>query len=387
MKVCIFRATDGACDYYRTILPINTGTINHHFQKRELWISNLLANIQFERKKFFDAMDSDIYFLQRVSGDSIIKKIRDFSKELKIDAKLVMDEDDDVFHVSPFSAHYEEMGLEEMKIVHNGKVVHEWKDGENMNLKENQIRIDGIKRAVAAVDMITTTTEHLANIYREFNPNVKVLPNCVNLNEWNQRSFMRRNPQEIRICWQGGNSHWEDLYLVRDSLKEIANKYPNVKILMVGYMPVSMEKDFRPGQIEFHPWVETPAHSYRMSSLDIDIAIIPLKDTIFNRSKSTIKWIEFASLGIPSITSYVAPYDYIQDVDKVEKGIFVENNDVQGWIKGLELLINNVPMRRSLGENARQFVVNNYDINTQYHQWLNAFKEVKLVDSKQPSIS
>lgn len=376
MKVTVFRASDGACDYYRTVIPVNTATINKAIIKKELWVSNLLVKIMQEEEKFVDAMNSDIYFLQRVASENLIRKIREFATGSKLDARLVMDYDDDVFNVSPLSNHYIDYGIEEVKIANNGKIVHEWKDGVNIDLAKNRKMIDNVKRACEQVDCITTTNEHLAKVYREFN-NVKVLPNCVDLKQWNKLPLLRKNPEEIRICWQGGHSHWEDLYLIRKSLIEIANKYPNVKIMMLGYMPVSMEKDFKPGQLEFHPWVETPAHPYRLAALDIDIAIIPLKDTIFNRSKSVIKWVEFSSLEVPCITSYVPPYDSIQDADELNKGIFVENNDVDGWVKGLQALIESPELRKTIGTNARNFVQQNFDINTQYHQWVDAFKEVK----------
>ena len=377
MKVCVFRASDGACDFYRTVLPVYTPANKKELQHREIWISNLLVTMGTERKKFIDAMTSDIYFLQRINNTSLIKKLRSFAEETGIDAKLVMDYDDDIFHVSPLSNHYVDFGTEEIKIQNNGKIIHEWKDGENINIEENKERMEEIKKSISMVDMITTTNEHLANIFREYNSNVKVLPNCVDINSWNKLDIRRKNSDEIRICWAGGHSHWEDLYLIRDSLIEIAHKHKNVKILMVGYMPHSMGKDFRPGQFEFHPWVDTPAHPYRLAALDIDIAIIPVKDSIFNRSKSTIKWVEFSALQIPCVASYVPPYDSIQDADEINKGIFVANNDENCWINGLELLIKDSELRKEIGKNAREFVIKNHDINTQYHQWIEAFKEVK----------
>lgn len=376
-KVCVFRASDGACDFYRTMLPVYTAGRAKEFQHRELWIANLLVTMGTDQKKFIEAMTSDIYFLQRINNSSLIDKLLSFKRDANIDARLVMDYDDDIFHVSPLSNHYADYGTEEIKIENNGKIIHEWKHGENINIKENQARMDEIKKSISKVDLITTTNDHLANIFREYNPNVKVLPNCVDLESWNRLDIRRKNSEEIRICWAGGHSHWEDLYLIRNSLIEISRKYPNVKILMVGYMPQSMEKDFRPGQFEFHPWVETPAHPYRLAALDIDIAIVPVKDSIFNRSKSIIKWVEFSSLKIPCITSYVPPYDIIQEADEINKGVFVQNNDEDCWIKGMDLLINDANLRKEIGQNARQFVEKNYDINTQYHQWVKAFEEVK----------
>lgn len=385
MKICIFRASDGACDFYRTVLPIYTSNIRKEVQHRELWISNLLVTMGTEKNKFIDAMTADIYFLQRINNSGLIKKLRSFAEKTGIDAKLVMDYDDDIFNVSPLSNHYVDFGTEEIKIQNNGKIVHEWKNGENINIKENKERMEEIKKSISMVDMITTTNEYLAKIFREYNSNVKVLPNCIDINSWNRLDILRKNTDEIRICWAGGHSHWEDLYLVRDSLKQIAQKYPNIKIIMVGYMPHSMQKDFRPEQFEFHQWVDTPAHPYRLAALDIDIAIIPIKDSIFNRSKSTIKWVEFSSLQIPCVTSYVPPYDAIQDFDDINKGIFVSNNDERCWIKGIELLINDAALRKEIGRNAREFVIKNNDINTQYHQWIEAFKEVKC--QSQPILS
>jgi len=298
MKVCIFRASDGACDYYRTLIPMHTALAKKEIQLRELWISNLLVSMTTEKKKFVDAMSSDIYFLQRVNSSLLIEKLRSFIKEANLNSKLVMDYDDDIFHVSPLSNHYVDYGTEEIKILNNGQIVHEWKDGENINIEQNIKRIEEIKKSISMVDMITTTNDHLARILGEYNPNVKVLPNCVDFSSWNNLDIRRKDPNEIRICWQGGHSHWEDLHLIRNSLIEIARRYENVKILMVGYMPHSMEKDFKPGQFEFHPWVETSAHPYHMASLDADIAIIPVKDSIFNRSKSIIKWVEFSALEV-----------------------------------------------------------------------------------------
>jgi len=67
----------------------------------------------------------------------------------------------------------------------------------------------------------------------------------------------------------------------------------------------------------------------------------------------------------------------MQEADDINKGIFVENNDEGCWVRGLELLIKDANLRKEIGKNAREYVIKNHDINTQYHQWINAFEEVK----------
>lgn len=384
MKVGIFRNSKGACDFYRATLPIQIAETNNACKTRELWAANLLYEAGMRTEKFWDVMSSDIYLIQRLAGAKLIKKIREFLDECGLKSKIVLDHDDDVFNVSPMSNHYVDYGTKELKIVHNGNTIHEWKDGVNIDIKDNMERIDEIKLTLSHSDMVTVTTDKLAEVFSPYNKNVRILPNCIDLPQWNKLNIVRENPDEIRICWAGGYSHWEDLFMIRQPLIEIGKKYPNVKILMLGYMPVSMERDFTSGQVEFHPWVETPAHPYRLAAMDIDIAVIPLKDTIFNRSKSNIKLVEFSALKIPSVVSYISPYKEFADLDNGENGVFIDENMKDGWFEGIEFLINNEIIRREIGQKARKTVEDNFDINKRYNEWINVYSEVLGVNSIQP---
>jgi hypothetical protein len=305
MKVGIFRVSDTASDFYRTTLPLLTAAKYGQVESSQLWVANLYYEVANRTGKFMDVMTSDIFLLQRLGGQSVIDRMRQFIKDNNLKSKIVMDHDDDIFNTSPLSEHYADNGTEEVKIVHNGKLLHEWKDGININIKKNRIKMDDMKKTIGMVDMVTVTNENLANIFRPYNENVRILPNCIDVPEWNKLNIVRDNPEEIRIGWQGGHSHWEDLLMIRDPLKQICEKYPNVKIVMMGYMPVSMDKEFRQGQLEFKKWVEVPAHPYRLAAMDLDIGLIPLKKNQFNICKSPIKWVEYSALKIPSIASYV----------------------------------------------------------------------------------
>jgi glycosyltransferase involved in cell wall biosynthesis len=350
---------------------------------KQMYLGNLIYEASMSTKKFNEMVRANIYLMNNVGGVKFLENIKDFIKQNKLNTKIVIDHDDDIFNTSPLSSHYEENGTEEIKIMNNGKVMHEWKDGVNINIKENRFKMDETKRTCGKADLITVTTENLAKVFRQYSDNVKVLPNCIDLTQWNRLDIKRKNPDEIRIGWAGGSSHWDDLHMIRESMLEIAKKYKNVKIVMIGWKPVSMEKEFE-GQIEFYPWVETPAHPYRLAALDLDIAMIPLRDNQFNRGKSPIKWIEFSSLKVPCVTSYVSPYKEVADLDP-EAGIYIEENDLKGWVKGIDLLINSPRLRQDIGEKARSLVEKHFDINTQYHQWIEAYEGV-LNDNRVKSL-
>ena len=85
------------------------------------------------------------------------------------------------------------------------------------------------------------------------------------------------------------------------------------------------------------------------------------------------KWVEMGALEVPCVTSYVTPYkEHMTD----DNGIFIENNDKDGWIDGISMLIEDKSMRLSMAESAHQTVRDNFDINKEWKQWENAYRSL-----------
>lgn len=376
MKVTGFRNGDGGCDFYRCALPMGTAWEKQAVVYKESWAEKVIADIMLDPEKFKKNMESDIYLLQRVSTLKFIDSLKKYGRENNVPAKIVVDFDDNCFKVSPLSNHYMDYGTEEFKITFPDGSVHDaWKDGVNgFDLAKNRIRMYEIKRVLASVDLVTTTTPILADVLREFNPNVKVLPNCVDLSIWNKLPLVK-DEKQIRLYWGGGMSHWEDLVLIREPLKRIFEKYQNAKIVMLGWMPEGFEQTF-PGRVEFRKWSNFNAYPYEYASLGVDISLIPLVDNEFNRCKSNIKWIEASSLQIPSVVSYCSPYKEVESLSDKDLAVFIDGNNPDSWVKGISMLIDNPDLRKKIGEESRMVVEKHFDINTQYHKWIDAYTEV-----------
>lgn len=375
MKVAYFKNTDGGCDFYRAVLPMEAAERHGAIKAESLWPANIIADITCNRERFDRTIKADVFLLQRIIGKSFMKKIQEIILANGKSNRLIIDHDDNVFRVSPLSNHYSDYGTEEIKIQSGGKVIFEWKDGVNIDLKKNRKCLDEIKWSLENCDMLTVTTDILADAFRPYCENIRVLPNCVDMNVWKRLPLLRKNPDEIRIYWSGGHSHWEDLFMVKDVLIEVARKHKNVKIVISGWKPIGMEEDYPKDQFEFRSWSDTTAYPYTTSIADPDIAIIPLVDNEFNRCKSPIKWIEMAALEVPAVVSMVSPYQELIDL-KEDNGLFIENNDRNAWVKGIEMLVNDAELRKKIGKNAYDTVKENFDINTQYPAWVNAYGEV-----------
>lgn len=329
-----------------------------------------------ERAKLDELMQCDIFVVQRMANTSFLNSLRNYIKASGSKAKIVMDFDDNPFDVSPLSPHYHDHGTSEICFqLPDGTTQWAWKNGvNNFDVKRNKQMLDEIRENLKTVDMVTTTTEVLADQFRPLNSNVRVLPNCVDLTRWNSVQMVRPN-DEIRMYWGGGISHGEDLLLLRDPLKKVFTKYPKLKLVIMGWISPGLKEFLGPDRIEFHKWVPVEAYPYRMQTLDIDFGVIPLRDTKFNVCKSPIKWIELASLGVPSVTSFISPYKEMNGLSEQSNGVYIEENDSEAWVKGISFMIENLEERKKMGREARRTVEGNFDINTQYHQWVNAYQE------------
>jgi len=318
----------------------------------------------------FDLIMGANVIVMRQQHDEFMRFIKTHP-ELKGDKKLlVVDMDDDIFNISPFNTSYKWAGLEEVK--YHGEWL--WKNGKNdFDTKRNKEIAQNYIDMLHNADLITVSTPYLKDRIKKIaeNDNVEVLPNAINFIDWKPWPFIKTD--EIRIGWTGGISHYEDWYSIKDSLLKIFKKYPNLKLVIQGAAFAGLIKEI---PHEIYDWIDWEGHPYKAASLNIDIAIIPLTDTLFNHSKSSIKWYEFSALGIPSVVSNVLPYK--EDVKHNDTAICYNNSDE--FEKGLIRLIEDVKLRKTIGDNARKWVEENRDIKNIAEDYLKVYH--KYLDKK-----
>jgi len=376
MKVSYFLRDNGGCAYYRLALPLETmgqkGNVPIASFKRGDTVDQILR-----------ALDANIFVLPRVCELEFINILPQFRER---GCKIVIDHDDNMFEVSPFSPHYEETGTEDVFVNFQGERHPMWIDERHawkykhlktqpnfIDMQRNKIRKENFILAMQEADCVTVTQPILAEVYKPYAKKVVVLPNCVDMNIWKKLPFMPR--EDIRLYWSGGSSHYEDWCVLAEVLPIIMEKYPQVKLVLFGAVFEGTLKNIPKDRYEFHPWIATPAYHLKSAILDPDICVIPLYENEFSKCKSPIKWIEMGALGIPCVTSYYSPYKEIASEDN---GIFIENNDKQAWIEGISLLIEDVALRKKISENAHKTVEDKFDINKMWKMWYDAYSEVLI---------
>jgi len=364
MKILGFERSVGAANHYRVVQPL------YKLQQHKL--ADILTlhpqnamDLEFVTQKI---IETDIILFQRPQDDRWFNFLKIAQKHGKI---IVADYDDHPYNVSPLNPAYRYYGTTNVQFKWpDGKVDMLWIDGENgFSIEDNITRQDYFRAAFKRSDMVSTTTPILQENFLKINKNTVVLPNLVDFDLYPQVECVKK---EVRIGWQGGNSHYEDLFMVSKAIKKIIKKYKNVKFVFFGDMSIAgLFKDVPKDRIEWHNWVKYVAYPYKLATLNLDIGLCPVIDNEFNRSKSAIKYLEYSVMKIPTIASNVPPYSPV--IKDKNVGLLV--NDDQ-WFQAMEQLVKDKELRLKLGKNAYDNVYENYNIDKEIHLWANAYEKL-----------
>lgn len=312
----------------------------------KVWSYDIKDNIPEAEKIFLDgATAAEVIWFGRNVSQGLLDSVKDLQAEGK---KIVFDLDDNVFDLSPWSSHYVSFGTEEVYI--NGKAV--WKDKVNINIPENIKRMGHYKELFAEVSAISVTTPVLMEAYKPFAKKIFVFPNAVDTDLCDCGMPIKRDPNKIRIFWQGGVSHYEDFWELEGVITSITEKYPQVHWVMMGAAWEFFWKEVPTNRFEYIDWVHVEGYPYRVKLAGPDIGIAPLRDTSFNRCKSSIKFYEHAALGIPTVASNIPPYS--DDIKDGENG-YLASTPAE-WIEKLSRLIEDPIERARMGGEAKRYV-------------------------------
>jgi len=208
-----------------------------------------------------------------------------------------------------------------------------------------------IKANISVADRVTVTTDALANLVRQYNENVVVVPNRIP--EW-VLDWERPKNERLTIGWMGSHTHSMDWEQAAPHVSRFLKRNPEVGFHLMGGKYGNWFK-LPEEQVRYTEWINGVENVWR--SIDFDIALAPLRPHVFNQSKSNLKALEAAALGIPIVASDCGPYP--EFVEHGKTGFLVKRD--HEWAKFLNELVNDTDMRAEMGaaakEKARQWTL------------------------------
>lgn len=203
---------------------------------------------------------------------------------------------------------------------------------------------------ISLSDAVQVTSDELADIFGFLNNHFIVFENQLQ----SVGDFQKLNARDVTIGWAGSLSHLDDLKWIAPVVSIICRTYPNVRFSYMGTKEgFDYFIDIPDGQKSY---TSTGSLYDYYSFLDrIDIGLAPLLDTGYNRCRSDIKFVEYASRGVVSVLSATSPYEK-NAKDGVTALLFRDETELFEVLKSLIL---DPGFRMEIAKNAYEYARDN----------------------------
>lgn len=339
MKVVVCPSDETGCGKYRMIWPaeaLQAQGKNVVVQKRP----KILANHAIKPPKVLEVElppRTDVVVFQR-PGSYQISQLIPILQDRGI--KVVIDMDDD------------------LECVHKVNPAFSYYDPQQSPHRNWQ----WCKKACNMADVVTATTEALLEKYVGKGKGV-LLPNCIP-----ERFLSVDKPVNdlVTVGWAGWvMTHPEDLQITHGAVNEAIAKQ-NARFMAIGDDDAFNKLQIRKRDPNiYHPGVDFDGYAGVVAKLDI--GIVPLADTEFNHSKSWLKALEYAALGVAPVVSPTP-----DNMKLVEQGAAYVARSPKAWRDAIRTLIVNEEERFDLIKRARN-VASTWTVEANAWRWWEAW--------------
>ncbi|VXC28199.1 glycosyltransferase [Pseudomonas sp. 8O] len=199
-----------------------------------------------------------------------------------------------------------------------------------------------LRQGFACVDRLVVSTEALAEAFVGMHERIRIVHNRLPSHWWGNLQSCRRTSARPRVGWAGGAGHSGDLEMIVDVVKELASE---VDWVFFGMCP----EVIRPFVKEFHSGVDITRYPQALAALNLDLALAPVEQNLFNECKSNLRLLEYGACGIPVICSDVRCYQDGLPVMRVK-------NRFRDWVDAIRMHITDLDACAQAGDALRSAV-------------------------------
>ena len=185
------------------------------------------------------------------------------------------------------------------------------------------------KKQILASDFFVGTTQTLCDVVSSYGINTRLIPNCLPLwmeeqaRTYNQQRKSAAEGDNFRLLYMSGSdTHQDDFQAAWPAVREFLAAHRNVSLTVVGYPPIDFNN--LPSNIKsqiFHrAFVPHKSLISEIAKYDVSLAPVDYKGNFFVESKSALRYLQAACVGVPTIAS---PSQEFRNVI---------TNNVNGWL-------------------------------------------------------
>jgi glycosyltransferase involved in cell wall biosynthesis len=223
----------------------------------------------------------------------------------------------------------------------------------------------GMERCMRAADGLIVSTDYLAKRYRQFNDQVWVCHNSLDVARYR---LTRPSRPTVNIGWAGATAHAEAVMPWLQAVANVMFRCENTCFVSIGQPFAEPFKEHFADRAISIPF--TMLETYPAAMTMFDIALAPAGRGLFYRGKSDLRWLEAGALGIPVIGS---PKVY----PLIEHGVTGFHASSAEEVEDLLLdLVRDEEKRTRVGESVKRYVLEERSMERGVEQWQRALGEV-----------
>nr|PZN48520.1 MAG: group 1 glycosyl transferase [Bacteroidota bacterium] len=253
------------------------------------------------------------------------------------------------------------------------KIIYDYDDAIWMTDKINESTLERTLRWRSKVSSIcrwshkvSCGNEYLRQYALRFNANAILNPTTIDTEGLHNPSVQQpaaKDSHQIVIGWTGSHSTLKYLYLLKDVLLQVQEKFPEASLLVIADRP----PEFQLPRLIFREWSPETEIADLMTA---DIGIMPLPDDEWSKGKCGFKALQYMALNMPAVASPVGVNTTI--IQHMENGCLCRTDDE--WLAALEMLIADAELRKRLGRAGRQTVIDRYSVSSNTSTFLSLFE-------------
>lgn len=277
MRVDIIPSDKQSCAMYRLAWPAAVVAEQTDWDVKIHDPGDVTVHRPFAIQGIDDLESVDMVVMQRISTPRQVRLVKAFQK---LGIAVVVDVDDLLSDIDP-----------------DNKSWTYWNE-QVMDLP----RYRYLDQATQLADLVTVSTDLLARKYGKHG-RVEVLRNGLpnhafaNPDAVYERTLSQAKVGEVVVGWSGSlDSHPHDLEVLSGAVRAAMEENAQIRFHVVGdAQPVVQALNLDPSRVTGTGWL--PFEEYHLALREIDIGLVPLSETRFNRAKSHLKAMEFAAAG------------------------------------------------------------------------------------------
>jgi glycosyltransferase involved in cell wall biosynthesis len=353
VRVIALPSDETGCGCYRVIWPAAMVADAHPDWTVDIYRPRQVSIAVDDRGQLaalqgLDPRDADVVIMQRIGTPAMFALMRWFQDR---GTAVVLDADDALW-----SIHHDNVAWKAW----NNQTQHwRWMDA-----------------AAREADLVTVTTQRLADRYGKHG-RIEVLPNRVPVGVTQLRE-PDTEPRPLRFGWTGYvGTHPTDLHVIGTAASRIMAETDTECLIIGDGQGILSAWELREHAARVTATGSLPIEQYFDALNRLDVGLIPLEDSLFNRCKSGLKAAELAAAGVPVVASPTPAHTAL-----AREGFpLLTAEKSREWYEQTRQLLTVPDLRAELAEKAHQAACT-HTLENHIERWAGAWQRAAVRRSR-----